>query len=718
MRHTIDEIEKLTIMPSTVQSIRSKYVLSKQIDGLEKSAFGNTNLSVFMMENQVQDSNNTFQFKLIDAKKLEKEKSDKSFFRDRAELEEEIMQNPSIPTRFYLGNLRQENAFFTLKKDFLCVSDCESNGNLKEISKETLVFLKLLKCETEEGNKRHLPLCLKCNDMEKTKAIIISVKKNVKISPKFINENIVACIHSDVGELLFSNEDSKKEDNNQTNCKIVRDDEKKHLCVSFDGEAHGLIWVNKARKSKKGTCLTCKSIRCNHVQIWNKEMRKEVFKDHISPIKDPDIAIVSQEDKTSEDGSGCADYTETAKTAPGQRLNYPYDKVTQQRMRDVDGSYYDNLIELVSKPEDDAKCQHANGWSADDPVEKGWIYTNRVNIVHSSFVVKKLRTMFYRKTIGDCECILLYDGKTDMLLPVIRSRTNQLQSNQIRSDQIKLTRKKGTMTLVSLSLLADFANEFFKNGTTMRGFFNAYISKCNLKFGMSVEELLSWAAWRVACVEFFNNVLTINEKELFKCSGCGPRPQVLVIDGIAMGLMKSELDKYNEDFSKELDYKSKIDFIGSKFKDRMFIKLSRNRKLIRNAAKAKDWPLLENLEDSDSDPEYEVGEKRKRNEHDEGMEMFRNFVKNFDQSVKPSSAIIMLMENLSSSTSTIGMMQEFDEDLIDKIQLFLKGDYEYNFLSGTENILLNIEVRRKYPILMKILEASADPDGNLGKPVR
>ena len=108
----------------------------------------------------------------------------------------------------------------------------------------------------------------------------------------------------------------------------------------------------------------------------------------------------------------------------------------------------------------------------------------------------------------------------------------------------------------------------------------------------------------------------------------------------------------------------------------------------------------------------------KRNEHDEGMEMFRNFVKNFDQSVKPSSAIIMLMENLSSSTSTIGMMQEFDEDLIDKIQLFLKGDYGYNFLSGTENILLNIEVRRKYPILMKILEASADPDGNLGKPVR
>ena len=93
------------------------------------------------------------------------------------------------------------------------------------------------------------------------------------------------------------------------------------------------------------------------------------------------------------------------------------------------------------------------------------------------------------------------------------------------------------------------------------------------------------------------------------------------------------------------------------------------------------------------------------------MEIFTNFVKELDQSVKPSSAILMLMENLSSSSSTIGMMQEFDEDLIHKIQLFLKGEEKYNFLSGIENVQLNIEVRRKYPTLMKILEASADPDG-------
>ena len=222
----------------------------------------------------------------------------------------------------------------------------------------------------------------------------------------------------------------------------------------------------------------------------------------------------------------------------------------------------------------------------------------------------------------------------------------------------------------------------------------------------------------ISMQRIFINVLKIDEKEIFKCRNCGPRPKVLVIDGIAMGLMKSLLDKNEEDLTNDLGKKSKIEFVGSKYKDRMFIKLSRNRKKIRSAAIEKDWPVLGNDGDSDTDTEYEVGEKRKKREHDEGMEIFSNFLKELDQSVEPSSAILMLMQNLSSSTSTVGMMQEFDEDLIHKIQLFLEGDEKYNFLSGMENLQLQIDVRRKYTILMKILEASVDPDGNLKKPIR
>ena len=76
------------------------------------------------------------------------------------------------------------------------------------------------------------------------------------------------------------------------------------------------------------------------------------------------------------------------------------------------------------------------------------------------------------------------------------------------------------------------------------------------------------------------------------------------------------------------------------------------------------------------------------------------------------------MENLSTSTSTVGMMQVYDNTLIRKIELFLKDNKEYNFVTGTENIDLNIEVRKKYPVLMSIIEAELNQDGKLGKPIR
>ena len=62
-----------------------------------------------------------------------------------------------------------------------------------------------------------------------------------------------------------------------------------------------------------------------------------------------------------------------------------------------------------------------------------------------------------------------------------------------------------------------------------------------------------------------------------------------------MGLMKSRLDKNEEEFKNDLGKKSKIEFVGSKYKDRMFIKLSKNRKKIRTAAIEKDWPVTRSM---------------------------------------------------------------------------------------------------------------------------
>ena len=47
---------------------------------------------------------------------------------------------------------------------------------------------------------------------------------------------------------------------------------------------------------------------------------------------------------------------------------------------------------------------------------------------------------------------------------------------------------------------------------------------------------------------------------------CGPRPKVLAIDGIAMGIMKSEIEKHHEDFTEDLKHESRTELDGSQFK--------------------------------------------------------------------------------------------------------------------------------------------------------
>ena len=54
--------------------------------------------------------------------------------------------------------------------------------------------------------------------------------------------------------------------------------------------------------------------------------------------------------------------------------------------------------------------------------------------------------------------------------------------------------------------------------------------------------------WHATCVEF----LTIPEKKVFPCVNCGLRPNVLVIDGIAVGL-----DRCEDIVAEELADKSK-----------------------------------------------------------------------------------------------------------------------------------------------------------------
>lgn len=119
--------------------------------------------------------------------------------------------------------------------------------------------------------------------------------------------------------------------------------------------------------------MKCNSIRCSHVQVWNKELKKSVLEEQVAPLIQIDNEIDIQDVDISKDVLEDVEDDEAVKIVSCQKLDYPYNKETQEQMRDADGSQFADLIELVSKPDGDEMCGHKNKWSAEDPRQKGSI---------------------------------------------------------------------------------------------------------------------------------------------------------------------------------------------------------------------------------------------------------------------------------------------------------------------------------------------------------
>ena len=98
------------------------------------------------------------------------------------------------------------------------------------------------------------------------------------------------------------------------------------------------------------------------------------------------------------------------------------------------------------------------------------------------------------------------------------------------------------------------------------------------------------------------------------------------------------------------------------------------------------------------------------------MELFWSLLESVDKTIKPCKGLILLMKNLSTSSSTVGLMQIINKSLVEELINFLKGGK--TFLKGTENLETHCKMRGEYPILMDILMALCDDEGCIGLPVR
>ena len=67
---------------------------------------------------------------------------------------------------------------------------------------------------------------------------------------------------------------------------------------------------------------------------------------------------------------------------------------------------------------------------------------------------------------------------------------------------------------------------------------------------------------------------------LFQCETCGPRPEYLCMDGVAIGMMVEKLKKEDNLI---LPASSPVVLDAPSYKERMFIKTKKNRKLLKTA---------------------------------------------------------------------------------------------------------------------------------------
>ena len=93
--------------------------------------------------------------------------------------------------------------------------------------------------------------------------------------------------------------------------------------------------------------------------------------------------------------------------------------------------------------------------------------------------------LYYRKT-EKCDCKKLYEGDEDFLLRIGGSFDLK---NQTRS-----------VHLISYSLLLEFTLHFLHNGQTMNSFYHAHFAKCQFKFGMEENQIMTLVCRKKATV--------------------------------------------------------------------------------------------------------------------------------------------------------------------------------------------------------------------------
>ena len=261
--------------------------------------------------------------------------------------------------------------------------------------------------------------------------------------------------------------------------------------------------------------------------------------------------------------------------------------------------------------------------------------------------------------------LVTYTFTTKWLPQIVTSaHSNTLQLNTGEEYFLLNVNNKGrkgrTIHLVTYNFLLDYTYCFIKTGSTLRGYLAAHNKKLRDQYGADTHELVPFHIFRSAVFLFWEEVLNINPKTGFVCPECGPRPKTLCCDGVAVG-MQWEKIKDISDLDLVLPFNSPEILDAPHYKERMFIKLKKNRDMLKKCMDTENYPNFSKCDFS--------------------KEPNMIFVKNACEELKSQGyttlpeAMSDIFHNLSSNSSTVSLFQVVDIKLMDQLKnnLFCKS---------------------------------------------
>ena len=560
-----------------------------------------------------------------ESKKLCTPLNDGSYFSPLPKLEEELIKG-TVHHEVYLGNLRRSKSFKVLPHGHIVMLDSDPFNQLKCDTENNFIYVRMLR-KIIKATKRILPVCLRCNDVGKAEAIIFG--SSHILPDDTIEKELKHCKHEAVSQLLYEYQKVVEVEKNVKKCAVLKNTTKIHIAACHDGKSFATIVCRIGRQGTKGKCWSCKGARCGHETRWNKELKSLVLKTDVDNNSKDEMSSSSDND---DDGDSVSEQSnEKEERIERSQLKFPTTESTQTLFRQFESGYYDDKDVFVDENIQGQKClEHGNEWSDDDPVENGWWFSNNIKISHTSFVRQKERTIYYRKT-ETCDCIKLYEGDEDFLIRIGGSGESKHQTKSVH--------------LISYSLLLDFTLQFLHNGQTMNSFYHAHSAKCKFKFGMEESNIMTLNSWKKAVQIFWQEVLKLDLKKLFTCENCGNLPSTLVLDGIALGVQIKKVKAFKEKMQFVLGRESERTLSGTKFEDRSFIKLKSNKEILKESVENKMWPIKNK----------QIGGRAQK--ADSGMQKFWQMIEKQDKTLPVSDGLLLLMTNLSTSTSTTNLFQ-------------------------------------------------------------